>query len=154
MKTIALLLTMGIAAMTCYADNDGIHRSNPPGVFDPGNKFSQLVSVKNRELLFFSGQVALNEQGELVGENDLRKQTVQVFENIKALLKSRDTDFTSLVRLTIYIVNYQSEDRFILHEVQHHYIPPGKSPASTLLGVQTLARPGLLIEIDGVAAID
>ena len=119
-----------------------------------GFLFGSLVKVSNGDLLMISGQVALDEGGHLVGEYDLRLQATQVFENIKRLLASFKADFSNIVKITIYIVNYKVEDRAILVEVREQYIDPEHYPASTLIGVQSLARPDFMIEIEAMAAID
>lgn len=124
--------------------------SNPDGVFVPLS-FSQLVSLSDETLLVLSGQVAFNATGDLVGEGDLRAQTVQVFENIKTILVSAKATFADVLKLTIYVVGYQAEDRFVIADVQKNYVDSNCLPTSTLLGVQSLARPGLLIEIDVLA---
>lgn len=160
MKQWLLLVWLACTGMNTVSADDRpggsaavLERSNPAGVFDPGQRFSHVVRVRGGDLLFLSGQVAFNEQGQLVGESDLRIQTEQTFRNIASLLDSHGIDFSNVIKLTIYIVNYQDEDRLLLHEIQSRFVDPNQIPASTLLGVQSLARPGILIEVDVVAVI-
>ena len=56
--------------------------------------------------------------------------------------------------MTFYVVGYQEPHRDILMDVMAEFLPPQQWPPSTLLGVQALAYPELLVEIDGVAVID
>ena len=126
-----------------------VQYSNPEGVFLPPT-FSQLVMVSDETLLILSGQVAFDVEGQLVGEGDLRAQTEQVFKNMQTILASANASMRDILKLTIYVVNYQPEDRLLIGEVQKQcFTEP--FPASTLLGVQSLARPGLLIEMDVIA---
>ena len=57
-----------------------------PSQLPPAKGLRQAVKASGGSLVFF-GQVALNQQGELVGEGDLRKQSEQVFENIRRALE-------------------------------------------------------------------
>mgnify|MGYP002713075628 CR=1 FL=1 len=123
--------------------------SNPDGVFVP-LAFSQLLTVWNETLLILSGQVAFAADGQMVGEGNLRVQTEQIFKNIQTILLSAEATMGDILKLTIYVVNYQPDDRFVIADVQRMFIVE-PFPASTLLGVQSLARPGLLIEIDVLA---
>ncbi len=123
--------------------------SNPVGVFVPPT-FSQLVTVSNETLLVLSGQVAFAADGQLVGEGDLRAQTEQIFKNVQIILASADATMRDILKVTIYVDNYQPDDRFVIADVQKAFFAE-PFPASTLLGVQSLARLGLLIEIDVLA---
>ena len=58
----------------------------PEGVPKPKTAYSQGIKVKGGSLVFISGQVPVDAQGNLVGKRDIRAQTKQVFENLKAML--------------------------------------------------------------------
>ncbi len=70
------------------------------------------------------------------------------------ILASAGADFSNPVQLTIFAVNYQAPDRAILVGVRDRYFDTVQPPASTLLGVQALARPEFMIEIEATAIID
>lgn len=125
---------------------------NPATVFQPSH-YSQLVRVQEGELIVLAGQVAFDAEGQIVAPNDLRLQEIQSFENIKSLLAAVGADFSHVVKLTVYVVDYQLSDRAVLLEVLERYIDLEAPPANTLLGVQALARPGLKIEIEALAVI-
>jgi len=59
-----------------------------------------------------------------------------------------------VVKLTIFIVNYQPEYRAAFVEVRDQFIARDRPPAGTLVGVQALARPEFLIEIEALAAVE
>jgi enamine deaminase RidA (YjgF/YER057c/UK114 family) len=112
------------------------------------------VKTSGQSLVFIAGQVALDAQGQVVGEGDLRAQAHQVFQNLRTALEAAGASFEDVVKLVTYVVNYQPEHRALLAEVRPDYLPANNPPASTLLGVQALALPQLLIEIDAVAVLD
>lgn len=75
-----------------------INTSNAPAPIGP---YSQAVAAGN--LLFVSGQIALDAQtGELVLD-DITTETKKVMENLKAILTEAGTDFTSIVKTTIFL---------------------------------------------------
>ena len=128
-----------------------IQHHNPATVFALPI-YTQMVTVTDMTMIYLTGQVAWDRTGTVIGEGDLRTQAVQAFENIQALLAAVNADFTHVVKLTTYIKDFQPEHRAIFVDVLGQYI--GDSPpAHTLLGVQLLARPELLIEIEVIAAI-
>ncbi len=124
---------------------------NPEGVSPPTN-YTHVVAAEGKRVVFISGQVPVNPKGEVAG-SDLRSQAEQVFENLKACLGSVGAGFGDVVKLNTYVVNYQPEHRNIIGELRQKYLPPTNPPASTLIGVQALARPELLIEIEAVAVL-
>lgn len=129
-----------------------IEHANPDGVFQAG-VYTHTVTVENAKLLFVSGQVSNDADGNLVGEGDLRAQMTQVLTNLRTVLAAHDADFNNVLKLTMFIVNYQYEDRAIIVETMKQVVDPARPPANTLVGVQSLARPGLMVEIEAVAAL-
>jgi len=114
--------------------------------------YTQIVSTPPGRTIYISGQVALNAKGELVGKGDLRAQTVQVYENLKAALDAAGATFAEVVKTTTYVVNYKPEQITILREVRGQYYPH-EPPASTLVGVQALVGEDWLVEIEAVAVL-
>lgn len=130
-----------------------IHKLNPDTVFQPPI-YSQLVTVAGGKLLVLAGQVAWDIDGNIVGGNDLRAQTAQVFKNIQAILASQNADFANVIKFTIYVVDYHPDKRNDVLEVYQSFVDLDHPPANTLLGVQSLAREGLLIEVETIAVVD
>jgi len=114
--------------------------------------YTHMVTVTDMTMIYLAGQVAWDRTGTVIGAGDLRTQTVQAFENIKALLAAVNADFTHVVKMTTYIKDFQPEYRAIFVDVLGQYIGD-HPPVHTLLGVQALARPELLIEVEAIAAI-
>jgi enamine deaminase RidA (YjgF/YER057c/UK114 family) len=124
---------------------------NPSGVGAPNN-YTHVVKSDGGSIVFISGQVGLDASGKLAGDT-LEAQGAQVFENLKTCLASVGATFENVLKLTTFVVNYKPEDRAIIGGLRSKYLPAANPPASTLVGVQALAVPGLLIEIEAVAAI-
>lgn len=125
--------------------------SNPDGISKPTG-YTHVVTTDARKTVFISGQIGLDAQGNV--QQGLRAQTVQVFENLKTALGSVGATFDNVVKVTTLIVNYKPEDRAILREIRSQYFSAQQPPASTLIGVQALALPELLIEIEAIAVLD
>jgi len=122
---------------------------NPEGLSKPTSYTHVVVSGGT---IYISGQVANNEKGEVVGKGDLRAQVTRVFENLTVCLKSVDATFSDIVKMNTYVVNMKSEDLAIIREVRKNYLSADHPPASTLVGVQALANPDYLIEIEVVVS--
>jgi 3-hydroxyisobutyrate dehydrogenase len=101
-------------------------------------------------LLFLSGQVALDGAGEVVGEGDMTRQSEYVYEVIGKLLASAGASFDDVVKLTTYLTDISQVGAH--REVRVRYLP-AEPPASTLVEVSRLVRPGLMVEVDVVAAV-
>lgn len=124
---------------------------NPAALPKPTG-YSQVVTTDARKLVFISGQIGLNANGEMQG--GLPAQTVQVFENLKVALAAVGATFDDVIKTTTYIVNYTPASRQTLIETRDRYFNPQNPPATTLVGVSALAFPGLLIEIEAIAALE
>jgi len=116
--------------------------------------YSHVVVASGGRTVCISGQVAVDESGALVGAGDLGAQTTQVMRNLKVALESAGATFADVVKITTYVVGYAPEMRPVIAAARAPHFPEGKPPASTLVGVQALAAPGWLIEIEAIAVLD
>ncbi len=132
------------------ADIDFIQPDNLPAL----GAYTQVIAATGGKTIYVAGQVSVNAVGQLVGEGDLGAQTRQVCENIQTALAAAGATFADLVKLTMYIVNYQPEHRDVIMNVRKQYVSAKNPPTSTLLGIQSLALPELLIEMDAIAVVD
>jgi reactive intermediate/imine deaminase len=131
-------------------DPTNIRFINPPTLSTPPG-YTQVVEVTHGRTVFISGQIALDPSGKIVGPQDFRAQAQQVFENLKAALTAVGTDFTSVVKLNIYVVDMSYLP--ILREVRDRYVNTANPPASTLVEVRRLANEQFLIEIEAIAHV-
>jgi len=118
------------------------------------SSYTQVVTTGPGRLVIVSGQVAYDAEGQFVGAGDLAAQTRQVFENLRVALEAAGASFATVLKLTIFVVNYELAHRAAIVAVRDDYVSRQHPPASTLVGVQALARPEFLIEIEALAAAD
>ncbi|KAA0241105.1 MAG: RidA family protein [Chloroflexi bacterium CFX7] len=126
---------------------------NAPGLAQPRG-YTHAVSVEGaRKLVFVSGQVGIDEQGAIVGPGDLKAQATQALRNLVTALAATGAAPADIVKMNIYIVNYTQSDYRAFRDARTEVLPQGDPPASTLIGVTSLAAEGLMIEIEAVAAL-
>jgi reactive intermediate/imine deaminase len=114
---------------------------------EPISHYTDAVRAGN--LLFVSGMVPVDGQGNVVGD-DVQTQTRQVLTNISAALAAAGARFADVVKVTVYLLDI--DDRAAINEVRKEVFGDTR-PASTLIEVSRLAVPGALLEIDAVALL-
>lgn len=120
---------------------------DPGWAWDDKYNFAQAIKVGN--LIFVSGQVALNSQGELVGRGDIKAQTRQVYENIKAILDKAGATFDNVIKANSYMTDIRQWPE--MAEIRSQYLK-GEF-AGTGVQVTALAFEGLLLEVEVVAQV-
>jgi len=132
--------------------NQSAFQLSIPATMPKSVGYSQLAIVERGKLAFIAGQVALDPSGNIVGENDIRAQLQQVFENLKSALTSAGGTFRDIVKLNIYYTDRSHLAAF--REIRDGYINLSNPPVSTAVQVAALFRPEFLIEIEAVAVLD
>jgi enamine deaminase RidA (YjgF/YER057c/UK114 family) len=89
----------------------------------------------------------------VIGTGDLLAQIEQVYKNLGIALAGAGTTFADVVKLNVYVVGYKPEHRALLQSVREKHVSKDSPPASTLIGVQALARAEFLVEIEAVAVV-
>jgi reactive intermediate/imine deaminase len=131
--------------------NHLVHILAPAGVAPaPAGGFSQVVAGAGR-LVVVSGQISLDQHGELVGKDDPLAQARQVFENLRSCLDAAGATFHHVVKLNYFLTDM----RWLpyVRSVREQFIDPEKPPASTAVQVVALAIPDLLLEIEAWALV-
>ncbi|GAA4560443.1 NAD(P)-binding domain-containing protein [Planotetraspora kaengkrachanensis] len=120
---------------------------NPPAVPATNGYYSH--ATRTGDLLFVSGQVALDEKGQVVGEGDMARQSEFVYANLGRILEDQGSSFDRVLHVRTFVTDMSllGEHR----DVRSRYFT-GEPPASTTVEVSRLFQPGLLIEIEVVAA--
>jgi reactive intermediate/imine deaminase len=144
---LSLLL---VTAQACASQELVVRHLNPSALPAP-NGYSHVVEVQGGRTLFLSGQIAIDKAGAVVGQGDLRAQTQQVFENLKAALGAAGATLDQVVKITVFMTDVSGLQVF--REVRDGYFTKNP-PASSLVQVSRLVRPELLIEIEAVAVIE
>ena len=138
-----------VAAFACAHGGPAVVRRNPSTLHNPTG-YTHVVEATGGRTLYVSGQVALDRSGALVGAGDLKAQTRQVFENLKAALADSGATLDDVVKITVFLTDVSQIQAF--REVRDGYFVRGL-PASTLVQVVRLARPEFLIEMEAVAVV-
>ena len=115
--------------------------------------FSNAISLDVREvqrLVWVSGQLAIDEQDQLVGKGDVRVQTERCLVNIARYLERLGASLADVVQVTVFVKDMA--DLQAIHEVRLRYFSP-PYPTSTLVGVSSFVHPDALIEINAVASV-
>lgn len=112
--------------------------------------FSQIVVAQGSRTVYFSGQVAWDESQNTIGENDLRAQVWQSLRNVETAVTTAGATLNDIVALRIYIVHDWTDKTTPVSEGLKEFFPENP-PTATWIGVQSLARPEFLIEIEGTA---
>ncbi len=124
---------------------------DPEGL-PPANGYSHVAEVSGGRTVYISGQIALDGEGRLVGDGDMRAQAHQVFDNIEVALKAVGADFGHVVKLTFYLLDATRIGD--VREVRDRYVNTSAPPASTAVEIRRFVRDGLLIEVDAIAVVD
>ena len=132
-----------------------IRHLNPEGLLRMPDAFSQVVTSPPGRLVFVAGQGAFDAEMKLVGGGDYEAQAQQAFRNLRTALAAVGARPEQVVSSTMYVVNLHPEAlaafaRGMGQALDGRPFPPN---ASTLVGVQSLAFPGMLVEICATAVL-
>ena len=126
-----------------------------PATLPPPTGYSHIAKVNKGTLIYVAGQVSSDASGKLVGEGNFEAQVEQVFKNLKLALEAAGASMADIVKMNTYLVAEVSQDDLPkMRAIRDRHLNKEKPPASTLVVVSRLARPGWLIEIEVVAATD
>jgi enamine deaminase RidA (YjgF/YER057c/UK114 family) len=124
---------------------------NPAGLATP-QTYTHVIVATGSRLVFVAGQVAEDEQGNLVGAGDLVIQARKAFDNVGRALAGGGARPDQVTKITIFVVDYQDAYLPVIEEGRAALFG-GHKPADTLVGVETLAHPGCLIEVEAIAVV-
>jgi enamine deaminase RidA (YjgF/YER057c/UK114 family) len=125
---------------------------NPEQLPTPAS-YTQVIVATGSRLVFVAGQVADDARGDLVAPGNLAAQARQAFANVGRALVAAGARPDQVTKLTIYVVDHRPEYLPDISEARIAVFGDHK-PADTLVGVQTLAEPGYLIEVEAIAVVD
>ncbi|WP_329139647.1 RidA family protein [Streptomyces sp. NBC_00670] len=121
----------------------------PAGVA-PAAQYSHVVAATGR-FVAVSGQLALDEDGTLVGEGDAAAQARQVFENLRRCLSAAGATFDDVVKLTFFVTDMAHMPAIRAARAAH--LPDDRLPAASAIQVAALVRPEFLMEIEALAVV-
>ena len=129
-----------------------ITRGNPPGMKNVrASVYNHFVRVdRPGSLIFVSGQLARDENGNQVGVGNMLEQTRQCIRNIDRCLVAAGAGLTDIVSTTVYTTDMR-EFKGIVAAREEFF--KANLPTSTMVEVNHLAEPGLMVEIQVIAAV-
>jgi 2-iminobutanoate/2-iminopropanoate deaminase len=101
------------------------------------------------DLVFVSGQVGVDADGMLVGEGDFLTQAHQAFANLREVLEAAGSGLDRVAKVTIFLTDVEQFAHVPSLRAQYFRAP---YPADSTVVVRSLARPGLLVEVEAIAA--
>ncbi|MCK5805372.1 MAG: RidA family protein [Lentisphaeria bacterium] len=113
-----------------------------------GVGYSHVAKAGNTA--YIAGQIALDADGNLVGEGDIEAQAHQAYANLQAILEELGGSLGDIVKMTTYLTDRSQLEAF--RRVRNHFLG-NPFPPNTLLFVSGLAQPDYLIEIEAVAVL-
>src|SRR5215475_3363003 len=115
--------------------------------------YTHVVIASGSTMAFIAGQEPEDRQGNLVGPGDLAVQARQVFANLGRALAAGGARPEQVTKITIFVVRHRPEYLPVIEEARVALFGDHK-PADTVVGVEALARPGYLIEVDAIAVMN
>jgi len=121
-----------------------------PDGLAPAAQYSHVV-MGTGTFVAVSGQLALDEDGKIVGEGDAATQARQVFENLSRCLAAAGATFDDVVKLTYFVTDVAHLPAIRAARAAH--IPDDRLPAASAVQVAALVRPEFLMEIEAFAVL-
>jgi enamine deaminase RidA (YjgF/YER057c/UK114 family) len=113
--------------------------------------FSQAWRVDGfQTLVFVAGQGPVSPEGELVGDGDFEAQVRQTFANMRTVLEQAGASLESIVKQTVFLTDIGTLREYGRLRAE---LAPGPPPASTAVEIAALALPGMMIEVEAIAAV-
>lgn len=164
MKVAGVLIAaafIGLLTQACSTDSAGDRRTanqaiDPEGLFKyPG--FHQVMTSTGRKTVHIAGQVAYDKDMKLVGANDYRAQTIQALKNVAVAVRAAGGEPEDIVSSVLYIRGLDT-DAAAKAIMQGMAVAldgePFPAHAFSMIGVEALAGPEILIEISAVAMLE
>lgn len=119
---------------------------------DPYKPFRLAQGYRVGDMLYISGQAAINEGGQIVGGNDFAAQGDQAFANLDKVLKAGGSSLKNVVKVTIFVRDMASNFSKVVDLRGKYFTPPYL--ADTIVEITSLYSSEALIEIEAVAVVD
>jgi enamine deaminase RidA (YjgF/YER057c/UK114 family) len=138
----AVLLAAGHAGAAEYLDKTDMQKARA---------FSPAVVSEGGRTVYLAGQTTLTDENGATIAGNFEAQARTIFKLLDKTLQRAGGSLKNMVTMTVFITDVRNGDRFV--EIRKEMFPDGNFPASALITVSGLARPGMLIEIQGIGVI-
>jgi 2-iminobutanoate/2-iminopropanoate deaminase len=150
------IITDNSNPMRVQTENGGkmtkITRGDPEDLHNVrSNIYHHFIRVDNPDsLIFLSGQLSRNVEGITVGLGDMAEQTRQAIRNMDTVLRAAGGTLEDIVAVTVYTTDMREFTNIVQARMEFF---KKNLPTSTIVEVNHLSEPGLLIEIQAIAAL-
>jgi reactive intermediate/imine deaminase len=117
---------------------------------DPYEPYRISQGMRVGDLLFVSGQAAIDQHGQLVGVGDFDAQAEQAFKNLEQVLEAGGSSLRDVAKVTIFLTDMNNFAKIV--ELRGKWFSE-PYPADSIIQVTALAHPELEIEIEAVAVV-
>jgi len=126
---------------------------DPPGAAPAQGLYSHAAKVTGGDLYFIAGQLAVSDEGEVVGKHDFEAQFHKIFSNMGVVLKGLGITFDDVAKFTTYFVHSQDIEKFmkLRAELFPKIFKNGKYPPNTICVIDRLVKEDFLLEVEAVA---
>jgi 2-iminobutanoate/2-iminopropanoate deaminase len=135
--------------------HDVLELRNPDSLPDPVGLYSHVAVASQAGVAFIAGQLAVDEDGAMVGVGDIDAQIERCFRNVGLVLESLGAGWGNLAKMTTYVTSPEAIGDFyrVREKLYAELFPGGSYPPNTLLVVSRLVRPEFQVEIEGMAVL-
>ncbi len=129
-----------------------ITRGDPPNLKNVRSSvYHHYIRVDNpKSLIFLAGQLARDADGNLIGAGDMAEQTRQCIRNMRTVLEAAGGTLNDIVSIVVYTTDIREFKSIVAARTEFFF---DKLPTSTIVEVNHLADPGLMIEFQAIAAL-
>jgi len=125
---------------------------DPAGAPPAQGLYSHAAKVAAGDLYFIAGQLAVDDDGKVVGRHDFEAQFHKVFGNLGVVLSGLGISFDDVAKFTTYFVHSQDIEKFMkLRAELFPKIFKGKYPPNTICVIDRLVKEDFLLEVEAVA---
>jgi len=122
----------------------------PQGLGAPIEPYGHAIRCGNT--LYLAGQVAFDQNNQIVGLGDPRRQAEQCWHNIDLAVKAAGGTLANVVKIVVFLTDIRHAQHEV--EVRGRLFPKGRYPVCTMVQIGNLGLDGLLMEIDATAVLD
>jgi 2-iminobutanoate/2-iminopropanoate deaminase len=108
------------------------------------------LEIGDTRLIFTTGQIALDKDGQVVYPDDAAKQTEYIYQSLQEILSAEGASLDDVVKTTVYVTDVKDFPK--ISPVRNKFFK-NSEPVSTLVQVSKLVKQGCLVEIEVIAAI-
>jgi 2-iminobutanoate/2-iminopropanoate deaminase len=129
-----------------------ITRGDPPNLRNVrSNIYHHFIRIDNpKSIIFLSGQLSRDSNGKLVGPGDMAEQTRQAIRNMRTAMEAAGGTLDDIVSIVVYTTDMRQFKEIVAARMEFFH---DKLPTSTIVEVNHLADPGLLIEFQATAVL-